>query len=393
MGCGGGSTDPNAPNTSGLTKRVYATNSFSGVINIIDASNDVFSNHLFSISGAQPQQMSLALDRSVTLLWNQAAFQIGVLNNSTEQPAGGVTVSDRSDSFVALNNTNGFAVVRNNNQLLVLDLQKLTILQLITIPTPKKLVLSGDGKKLLVMSDTVPDTVYVVDTATAATAPGNAVTTVTDGINFDHPVYAVFSSDNSKAYVLNCGPECGGAAASVVQLDMSATPPVVVNNSKVNVPGGATVALLDSSTLWVAGNDNAVPAVGHLTKVNTSTTPMTADAPVVISDGLHGKMGLGTHSKLFIGSRACTNARCLTVYDTSSNTVFIEQQDPNNPNSPGFGDVKGIQPISGRDRVYLAQGTPSGEIRIFDTTTGLPLPNSQQLDAVGNIEDVLQVDP
>ena len=32
---------------------------------------------------------------------------------------------------------------------------------------------------------------------------------------FDRPVKAVFSADGSTAYVLNCGPECGGSSASV----------------------------------------------------------------------------------------------------------------------------------------------------------------------------------
>src|ERR1035438_5970724 len=32
---------------------------------------------------------------------------------------------------------------------------------------------------------------------------------------FDRPVKAVFSADGGTAYVLNCGPECGGTASSV----------------------------------------------------------------------------------------------------------------------------------------------------------------------------------
>jgi hypothetical protein len=334
--------------------------------------------------------MSLALDRSVTLLWNAGANQVGVLNNSTEQPAGGVSLAGISDSFVAMNNTTGFAVVRNSNQVLVLDLQKVLIAQTITaIQTPKQLVLSPSGQKLLVFSDTLPNTVNVVDTSAAQTTPATAVTTLTDATNFDNPVFAVFTSDSATAFVLNCGPECGGTTASVTKLNMTTTPPTVV--SKVSVPGGATMALLSSSTLYVAGNDAAAPPVGHLTVVDTSA--MTAGAPVVISDGYHWKMGLGSNNKLFIGSKNCTNARCLTVFDTGSSSVFIEQQDSTNPSSPGFGDVKGIAPITGRPRVYLAQGSVNGEIRIFDTTTGLPLPQIQQLDAVGNVEDVVLVDP
>src|SRR5262249_29210288 len=35
---------------------------------------------------------------------------------------------------------------------------------------------------------------------------------------FDRPVKAIFSADGATAYILNCGPECGGASASVSQL-------------------------------------------------------------------------------------------------------------------------------------------------------------------------------
>ena len=39
--------------------------------------------------------------------------------------------------------------------------------------------------------------------------PGSSVN------NFDRPIQAYFSLDGSTAYVLNCGPECGGTTASV----------------------------------------------------------------------------------------------------------------------------------------------------------------------------------
>ena len=38
---------------------------------------------------------------------------------------------------------------------------------------------------------------------------------------FDRPVKAVFSADGSTAYVLNCGPECGGTTASISLLPVA----------------------------------------------------------------------------------------------------------------------------------------------------------------------------
>ena len=33
-------------------------------------------------------------------------------------------------------------------------------------------------------------------------------------LTFDRPVKAVFSADGSTAYILSCGPECGGVTSS-----------------------------------------------------------------------------------------------------------------------------------------------------------------------------------
>ena len=38
---------------------------------------------------------------------------------------------------------------------------------------------------------------------------------------FDRPVKAVFSADGSTAYILNCGPECGGNNSSVSLLPVA----------------------------------------------------------------------------------------------------------------------------------------------------------------------------
>jgi len=86
-----------------------------------------------------------------------------------------------------------------------------------------------------------------------------------------------------------------------------------------------------------------------------------------------------------VGAKTCTQLRCLSIYDTGAHTATVEQD----ANGNGFGDFTGVQLISGRDRIYLAQG---GEIRIFDTTTATPIPQPQQIDTVGKTEDVLLID-
>lgn len=378
-----GTTTGISSGPSGLSKRAYISNSVAGNLNVIDASLDQFSASLITVSST-PQQMSVAPDLSITLVFNASGNQIAIIDNKKESSVGGIPLPDVSGSFVALNNSTGFASVRNASVVEVLDLTNFKISGGIGIPTPNQMVVSHNGSTLLVFSDTMPNTVTVVDTATATSNPSGAATAVVSG-SFDHPVSGVFSSDDSKAYILNCGLECGGAIASVTVLDMTTSPPTPGASVAV---AGATVGLLNSSSLYVAGNSGPGSGTGVLTTVDVGA--LTAGAPVTIGDGYHRKMALDNHGHLFIGAKTCTQLRCLTVFDTASQTATVEVNPDPSQNGNGFGDVGGIQPISNRDRLYLAQG---GELRIFDTKTPAALPAAQQLDAVGYVQDVVQVDP
>ena len=53
-------------------------------------------------------------------------------------------------------------------------------------------------------------------------------------------------------------------------------------------------------------------------------------------------------------------------------------------------DVTGLQPISGRNIIYVVQGA---ELDIFDTTTDTLAPGVTQIDVVGKAFDVVQIDP
>ena len=94
-------------------------------------------------------------------------------------------------------------------------------------------------------------------------------------LTFDRPVKAVFSSDGSTAYILSCGPECGGSKASVSLVpiapaiflqgqqsglfpcNLPSVAPCPDSNAApmVNIPtpGGASNALVDTTTLYVVG--------------------------------------------------------------------------------------------------------------------------------------------
>jgi len=86
---------------------------------------------------------------------------------------------------------------------------------------------------------------------------------------YDRPINAYFSLDGATAYVLNCGPECGGTTASITQLQQGPlnnnvipTSPVQPNPQIANipVPGGATAASR-TATRFTSQDNNFSPTV------------------------------------------------------------------------------------------------------------------------------------
>jgi hypothetical protein len=165
---------------------------------------------------------------------------------------------------------------------------------------------------------------------------------------FDRPVKAVFSADGGTAYVLNCGPECGGSTASISPLPVapliylvgqqSGTLPThsALASSTTAIPGGASNALVDSTTLYVVGQ-KATNGFwgGNLTVVDLSKSPIVASTTASISDGAPGAMSrmiLADDNTLWIGMTGCTSGvrynasqpyGCLTMVNTTTNAVTL----------------------------------------------------------------------
>src|SRR5262249_16948668 len=151
---------------------------------------------------------------------------------------------------------------------------------------------------------------------------------------------------------------------SVLNLGGGSTPPSFPGQVAL-IPGGATTALLQGTTLYVAGTPPApqnscgtglpsnltvlAPSCGQLTLVNTTT--MTVGASVQISDGTHGLIVMGANAQLFVGSINCTNAQsiCLNIVDTSAGSVT----ESNVHAVTDGGNVTGIAPIPNRTVVYV----------------------------------------
>jgi hypothetical protein len=235
-------------------------------------------------------------------------------------------------------------------------------------------------------------------------------------LTFDRPVKAVFSADGSTAYVLNCGPECGGTRASITPLPIAPMIYLVgqqsgnlptqatINSSTLAIPGGASNALVDSSTMYVVGQaststPNGTYWGGNLTVVTLPTgsaTAMTASAPVSISDGSPGavsKMIEADDNTLWIGMTKCTNGvrynntgtygsnyGCLTMYNTSTGTVTLLE--------PYIGDATGIAAVTGLHKIYTAEG---GQVYIYSTVDGSSIDN-QYVTVTGTAYDVAYMD-
>lgn len=219
---------------------------------------------------------------------------------------------------------------------------------------------------------------------------------------FDHPQKAVFSPDGAYAYVVNCGPECGGTTAGLTTIPITGS---AINSGSAGAsgitltatgftptPGGAVNALFNGNTLYVAGQQFAPspPPAGNpvctttppastsggsaqllqgcLTVVNTPAN--TIAGLYSISDGTHNRMVFGDSGTLWVGSSQCqagvhyqlaqsgasVQYGCLTMFNTANNTAILDSYN---------GDATGIAPVEGLGKVYTAEG---GQIYIYSTT-------------------------
>ena len=234
---------------------------------------------------------------------------------------------------------------------------------------------------------------------------------------YDRPVDAYFSLDGTTAYILNCGPECGGTAAGLSLLQESqltiytiptSLPYPSVQSGTVLVPGGVTTALSDGTTLYVAGQQLQPDGLfaGVLSAVNQATNTVTG--AYSISDGYHSKLLFADDNTLWIGSQQCGNGEraklgqnynCLTRFDTSAHTASIIPNVtpggattvpyPNeNNNQYYYGDLTGLCWVQSLHKVYTAYG---GQIHAFQTADGTEI-NNYYITVQGTALDVAYMD-
>jgi hypothetical protein len=382
--CGGGSSTP--PRPSGLSNRVFISTPLvnGGEVYIVDATNDTVSRNHPVIGVFNASLMALTPDKTKAAVFAATLNTLTVLDTQTEASAGTIGLSGSTESMVTLPDdttliaaepTAPFAGSVQNGIVQFVDLTNSVVTASIAVPQARRLVLNHAGTKVLVFSDDY--SVNLIDTA------GKTATLVTS-TSFDRPVNAVFSNDDSTAYILSCGLECGGNAANVSAL--------TVSSGAVGAPTpvtGATVGIIDSSNrLYVAGS---TAAGGFIDILDPSSLTVTKSA-IPIGDGNHTLMVLTSRNQLFVGATNCTNGLCMSILNTTSQAAFINPCVSGTSTCPS-GPVTGMQSLDSRGIMYVLQG---GILHIYDLkkdppqenlTVGIPF-----LTLLGNLADVKQVD-
>lgn len=382
-GCGGSSNNSSS-NTKPLTNlqnRLFVSNAQTGFIQIVDATKDELAGletgkttlYNILINGA-PEFMDSTPDNKTIAVYDASFTSVAVVSSQIEDRTAKASLGGASDSIrITSDGKFVYAAVRNRvnttgapGAVQVLDVTNNVISANYPVPNARWVALSPDNKTLLVFPDDPSNTPYLIDlTATSPAAvpiPGT----------FDRPVAAYFSSDNSKAYVLNCGPECGGAQAGVTELTIA-----TLAQRTVSVPA-ATVATLDGTTLYVAGQTATGGAVSVV-----DTGALTVSSSKTIGNGLHGVMRV-QDGKVWIGATSCGGGGCLSIFDPSSGNVIVD--DPA-PGTSSKGDVTGMDFNTPTKLMYVCEG---GELNRYDTS-GTPV--STKVDIVGKAWDVRAVPP
>ncbi|MGA2002651.1 MAG: hypothetical protein ABSG70_04675 [Terriglobales bacterium] len=452
-----GSSSSPSTHTSGIPYRAFLSNNVSAGtasagIYIVNAQTDVRYIGTPISAGNTPGMMAVTPNRAQTVVFSGsntqgADNQFSMINNATESNAAHVALPGYTESFViSLDSSTAYVAVPNapevnqsQGAIEIISVVAGSLVNVVEIPSVHYLSLSNGGNRLLAFTDvpaslgggcdSTPASLFVVtpsevgiENCPAIPIPG-----------FDQPLQAYFSSDDSTAYVVNCGVECGGNQASVQTLDMTTSPPTPGPSTVVCGPGGAppcigtanvpaaTEALVVGSTMYLAGTPyaNGVPSqpctgevtaattCGLLTILDLGTMTVTS-SPIVVTDGYHNRIAMGANGQLFIGSRTCTEIippqpppqgaetrGCLSIYNTLSTAVgSVPASGVVIP--PANGDVTGLQSVATRIVVYVVQG---GSLSIYDTTVDSleynpnnPNHPGQIFGLVGNFFDVKTVD-
>ena len=390
-----------------------------GSLEIVDAFYDIrhsFNNKVGSFSlagyaGAQPATIENLPEEQAGAVYGSGDGSFALLDYQTEKQSTTVALPGASSGvFISHDQRYVFAANQTAHSITVKD-RTLGTGYSLNLPNVFRVSINPSGSAALLFVQDSNEIYSLYKLQTNQKTPSNAVDCEPQNIpvycvlpvpgTFDRPTKAIFSPDGSTAYVLNCGPECGGVQASVSYLPVAGiviqsgapVPPGAPTavTATVPVPGGVTDAIANANLLYLAGQQLQPDGFfsGNLSILDTTAQHVTGNYP--IADGTHMKMLFGDDNTLWIGSLLCTQGEryhlgattqlgCLTMFNTATNTVTMIDSYK--------GDATGIAAVTSLHKVYTAEG---GQVYIYRTTDGTALDNSQ-VTVVGTAYDVAYMD-
>jgi len=417
LSCGGSA--PSSTKTSGLPYRAFISNNISAAnsspgVFVVNALSDVRPGVAPISAGNNPGMMVLTPNLGLTLVFSGIGTQASdnqftVINNASESAVGHVSLPGLTESFVSSPDSSTAYVAIPTASVVGQAPGLVESISLTSgafngeadVPSVHYISIDNSGNRIFGFSDN-SDSLAVITPSDIGIPGENPVTYIA---GFDRPIWALFSPDDTTAYVLNCGAECGGTQASIQQVNVTTgtlVGPAVglcTLDAHQNSQCAGTVATVLGSTLYVAGTpySGGVPSqactgqttqattCGLLTLFNLNTMSVVNTAQIIITDGYHTRMAMGANGQLFIGARTCTEIvppvpapagaetrGCLSIYNTL--TTAVGSAPPSGVLiPPANGDVTGLQPIGKRANnpevaqqvIYVVQG---GSLDIYDLT-------------------------
>ncbi|MGC2475984.1 MAG: hypothetical protein WA485_16715, partial [Candidatus Sulfotelmatobacter sp.] len=271
MSCGR-SPSSTSTQTSGLKFRAFLSNNVSAGtgsagVYIVNAQTDVRATVAPLTAGNTPGLMAVTPNRAQTVVFSGngnigSDNQLTFINNAAETSSNHLTLPGVTESIVITPDSSAAYVAvptapvigASPGAVKAIGLGSATFSGEVDIPSVHYLSMNNGGDRIFGFSDN-SDEIAVITPSNIGIS--NPVTYIGGTGVFDRPVAAFFSADDSTAFVLSCGAECGGTQAGVQQFDLTTN--TLVNSVPACSPGtnppqcGASVALMNGSTLYVAG--------------------------------------------------------------------------------------------------------------------------------------------
>jgi hypothetical protein len=388
-----GSGDQPFKPTTHLSHRSLVTNYFAGQLQVEDATQDRLTTYTFA-TGTLPTYMQSSPDGTLTLVNNTGSNSISSFNNNLEAVKATINLGGSTQSFVtSVDNKVGFAAVPNysngNPPILPGAIARFnptdgSLNTAVPLPNVQYIAMDTAEKHLLAFTN-VDNNAHWVDLTTLDVngLPVISVLALPAG-TLSNPVAAFFSTDNTKAYILSCGTECGGSSGpTVTEINVTTpTAPVVVQQWPVS---GARRGLIDltANKLYVAGSTTTLIDSGGNNVQNgyftvIDLTALTASAPILIGNGAKTLIR-NINGVFWVGSTSCGVQSCISLVNPSTGTAATL--------SAANGNGTGISLSVNSGEVYTIEG---GEFFIYDQH-GNPISSQYNTDIKGQAYDVLYI--